>query len=371
MTPPIEPGPAQAFIDGQPIGTLSAMSIAEIMDDDVQGLLLDDSEDDSDEEDDEDDPIEQATPVDMRPEATQNEITAAMLRELSITDWNFMVADMRAEEPDWYPVLADQTFYDLDLRDRDLRGASFRATTLDHTNLSNCDLTDANFAGASLYQTRFTDADVTGSNYKDAISWEDARWLRTDGYVPPLVDCTEQVARQCLVDAINDPDSIVNDGLRMLVDNGLSAEWRGSKLHFWMTHQMQRFIDPCEESECDCEYDHACVGGCECCACYRNECDCERDHCHEIEETSQMYLATVIGHVEFRWDDRRGLEGHVSMDHQTKHPHVSTAAVACWGDAQAPDTIRVADHLLMVMGWIGQHNPASEYRPITDLPRVA
>lgn len=309
---------------------------------------------------------------DSRPEASVASLTAQMLRDLSSDEWNAMVSSAREADPEWSIDLSNQNFYEGNLSYRNFDGANFHATTLDLANMNSSSLIGANLTHASLYQTRFRYADVTDANYKDAASWSEARWQDTAGYVPPLVDCTERVARYHLNQLINDPDSIVNEGLKDLIDSGLRASWQGTELHFWMAHEIEKQRSLCSEGECGCETEHSCNGDCDCCACYSGNCDCEPDHDFEsFDGTDEWYLATIVGRVTYNWNDYHGLRGQVRMDNGTMHPHVQAGCnTICWGDACQPNNLKAADYIHMVMGWIGQHNPSSEYRDVEDLPQI-
>lgn len=312
-------------------------------------------------------------PVEHDPSfAPIKEVLYYMVRELEASEWNEAVNACRAEDPDWAPDLSGYSFFERNLSSRDLRGANFHNCTLDWAKLRNCDLTDADFTGATMNGCNVTFANLTGSSYREAFGWDQVVGGESaTGYRAPLPDVTEQVARHFLLEAIRDKNSIVNEGLEELRNNGVNAEWQGSELKFWMSNEIERHRNDCDDGDCCCETEHACEGGCECCACYRGDCDCTPDHDYESTyETGEYYLATVIGRVKFEWNVHTGLYGDIRLTDGSLHPHVDTNGTICWGDATTPRSLRVADYLLMVQGWIGQHNPSSEYRPITDLPQI-
>lgn len=285
--------------------------------------------------------------------------------------WNEAVRAIREEDPDWYPDLSGMNLNSVSLSDRNLSRADFTDASITRTSFYACDLTGANFTRADMYRASFEHADVTGSNYKEGSDWSSAYWSNCAGYTPPLPDVTEAVARAILREAIADKNSIVNEGLDALRESGIRAQWVGDRLKFWMTHEIEEQRSPCHDGDCHCEVEHACHGDCSCCSCYTGDCDCEPDHDYEdYAPTDNYYLATVIGHIEYRWDSYGGLRGDISMSPDTLHPHVQNGGTVCWGNAIMPRSLRAADYLLTIMGWIGQHNPASEYRPISDLPHI-
>lgn len=80
-------------------------------------------------------------------------------------------------------------------------------------------------------------------------------------------------------------------------------------------------------------------------------------------------MATLVGRVHFNWNGCE-MRGDIEFLEGTCHPHVSTSLTACWGNASMPRSLSIADYLMMVVGWAGQHNPSSEYRDIHNLPRI-
>lgn len=302
--------------------------------------------------------------------ASVKDITVEFLIHSTADEWNTAVGLIRREDQDWEPDLSHRSLREQDFSGKNLRGADFTGSILDRSVFSSCDLRDATFSNASLYRANISYADVSGSNYRDASHWNTVEHEGTIGYAPPLRDVSADVARHFLIQAIADPNSEINEGLEELRSSGIAARWVGQNVSFWMTHEIQRNQSDCHDGGCSCEVIHSCEGCCDCCSCYRGECDCEPEHDYEdFYPTNEYYLATVIGHVSYEWSDTNGLSAVVSMSADTMHPHVNREnGRICWGDSQKPDSLRAADHLLRVMGWIGQHNPTSEYRSIDDLP---
>lgn len=296
--------------------------------------------------------------------------TAWVIGHTTKEEWNKLVDDAKLDDRYWLPELSNQVLGGMDLSGRNLRGAMMCGATLDRVDFSGADLTGANLYGASIYNTQFELADLTGVDIAACDSVSSAFLDNAIGYTKPLPDITEQLAKQALYEQINDPHSHVNEGLQALLDSGLQAEWNGTKLTFFMSQQMERYRDDCRDGDCNCEVYHSCGGSCSCCSCYTGDCDCEPEHDGETYPTGEAYLATVIGELYFEWNSVVGMIGNISMSSQSLHPHISTAGSVCWGDAEMPRTMRAADYMLMVIGWIGQHNVESEYREITDLPNL-
>ena len=298
-----------------------------------------------------------------------------LLIELTPEEWNEGVDDAQSHDPDWGPNLRYTNLHSLMLNNRNLSNADLRDTTLDYVSLADSDLTNArvNYA-TTVLETSFLRTNLTGVDIDSCYALDLARNLdRAFGYTPPLPVVTEDVARLMLKQAINEEMPEVCEGLREMQAEGLRIQWRDDKLHFWLVQEIQRYRDDCEAGHCSCHdyIEHACEGGCECCSCYRGECDCEPEHEHNVEPTDEWYLATIIGHIQYRWNDYHGLVGDIHMSEQSKHPHVSQSGSICWGDAQIPQTLKAADYLMTVMGWVGQHNPVDPYREIQhDLPLI-
>lgn len=310
---------------------------------------------------------------DPRPQCSIPSLTMAALKHIvsehgSIA-WNLLMMDMRAElGDDWGPDFSHANFSERGGQRMDFKNANFTDCRLDYCSFRECDMTNANFSGASLYDTRFIDTDVTGSDYKQGLSYGNAQWSGDcAGYVAPLPDISREVALHYLREAINDPDSFVNVGLSELREGGLRAEWRGHQLHFWFSAEIHKCRNLCDEGECDCETEHACQGDCDCCACYTGNCDCQPDHEYDtFYPTGDIYLASVIGQVDYSWNN--GLYGDLKMSPSSMHPHISTSGALCLGDAEMPRTMQASDFIVMLLGWAPGHNPSSEYRDIEELP---
>jgi hypothetical protein len=301
-----------------------------------------------------------------------NEVVAELAKTTGADEWNSLVEKMRQIDPSWAPDFSHRTFAaGHDVEGKDFSRADFREAQLSYVSFINCDLTGANLTNASIAYADFRGADLTGVNMSSAFGVEQARNLdRALGFRPPLRDVTEEAARYFLNEAINDPDSDVNEGLKELAESNINFRWSGDRLKFWMCAEIEEMECPCKDYSCECEIYHACEGSCDCCSCYTGDCECEGEHTWEVYETGRIRLATVIGEVEYVWSDLRGLRAEIKMHPESRHPHVSPSGVICWGDSYMEPTIRAADCLLRVMGWIGQHNPIDPYREIEDLPLV-
>ncbi len=307
-------------------------------------------------------------------EVTITGSVAELLRQMTSDEWNEYAREQReAVGDEWGADVRGMSFGSADLRYKDLRNANLCGCDMDYAKLDFANLTDAKVnTFTSLYRTSFEQANITGvKDFNDCQSVNSAKYVSTAiGYVAPLLDVTEAVARVMLRDAINNELPEVCEGLREMGADGLKFHWSGETLKFYMVHEIQRFRDRCKEENCECDTDHACVGGCSCCACYNGDCGCERDHDNEVEETDEWYLATIIGHIEYRWNDHRGLFANIVMDASSRHPHVGHGGQICWGDATIEPGLKAADHLMTIMGWIGQHNPSDPYREMHELPLI-
>lgn len=307
-------------------------------------------------------------------ETTQTYMNVALLAETTSSQWNDLIQVCREQYGDeWGPDFSGSTIESINCVDRDFGNANLRGTRCDYSDFTRADLSGAKVNSlTSFYRSTLTGADVTGVCEIDGCQGIDrARGLYDAiGYTPPLPVVTEAAARAVLREAIDSSLPDVCEGLSEMSAEGMRLQWRDDNLHFWFAHEINRQIDPCKTGDCDCEVDHACAGDCSCCSCYNNDCECEADHAYEISETNEWYLATVAGHIEYRWTEHRGLTGHIVMSCRSMHPHVSTSGTICWGDTDIPQTLKAADYLMTIMGWIGQHNPSDPYRDIFDLPLV-
>ena len=299
-------------------------------------------------------------------------IHTEMLLTLTVEEWNDAISSARDEDPDFVIDLRGAYLSYQDFRDRNLRNADFTGATLRETVFRRCNLTGSVFDNAEVARADFSYSILTDSNLRVAPFVETAHTHGTVGYVPPPPDITEEVARHYLNEAINDPNSIVNDGLAEIVESGVRAWWHGNQLKFYLVSEIDELVDLCDRHQCSCETDHMCEGTCDCCPCARGNCECEPHHTHEeIEESGDRYLATFVGHIEFGWSASTGLYPKIVADELSRHPHVSSSGNICWGDTYLPkESLRMADWLMSVQGWICQHNPSDEYRHIRDLPKL-
>lgn len=305
---------------------------------------------------------------------SQQEMNVRLLEQTTTAQWNELMQGCREIYGDgWGPDFSGARVYDLNLRSRDLRNANFRGADMQYSDFSHCDMSNMLVDQMTrFYQARFAYTIVTGCDNLRDCAVGGARDLdKAIGYIPPPPDVTADVARHMLRQAINDEMEEVCGGLREMHEEGsMKFHWDNDKLRFYMVYEIQKHIDICKDGHCDCETDHACEGSCDCCPCARGDCECEPDHCNESEPTDDWYLATVVGHIGYEWSDHRGLICKIHMDETSRHPHVSRSGDICWGDTDFPHNLRAADHLMTIMGWIGQHNPSDPYREIEDLPLI-
>lgn len=308
----------------------------------------------------------------MTREISTAELNHHLLKTTTTAEWNAAISDSRFEMGSyWGPDLSGRYLADMQLNGRDFMNADLTGASLSYAEMEGCNLRGVDFLGCTV-----TNVSLVGSDLTNAYGLDTAQGIMTAklddviGYRRPLPDRTFHVASMALAEAVRDKTSILNEGLDDLRSNCVNMDWVGTSLRFWLSHEIEEISSPCTTGDCYCEVEHACHGTCECCPCYLGECDCEPNHENDTDETGNVYLATVIGSVEFEWNDNTGYRGVIKMNEATLHPHVATSGAPCWGDAVMPRTLRTADYILMILGWVGQHNPESEYREIRDLPRL-
>lgn len=299
-----------------------------------------------------------------------SDVNQHLLRTLTREEWNEAIAAAREHVPGILIDLRWVRFVSMTYV-----GYDFGQTNLMHSNLSGCvfdacDFGSARMLQASLHSTAFKNCNLENVEFSVG-ALEGSAVIACTGYRAELRDVTEQVAQNFLIDQIADPYSEINAGRVALSDNGMRSEWRGSALHFWVMTEIEKRGSYCNEGACDCEVEHECdSASCHHCPCYEGDCECQANHDYDGGEygTGRIYLATLVGKVEYMWRDGRGFVPRISMLDGTLHPHVSTELAICWGDAHMQESLCAADHLMTVMGWMCQHNPADEYRSIDDLP---
>lgn len=301
-------------------------------------------------------------------EHTTEVVQAYLLNNLTEAEWNEAMYACREEMGENWGPTPNGTLVTTPLCDRDLVNINMNLLSVGTNSFVRCKL-NGSYIQKPECVLRFYECDLTDSNLS---SLDSCHHTFFDCINAPLPDVTSGFAMHFLREAVRDEQSFIHEGLSEIASSGVSYRWDGYELKFWLMSEVERHIDYCEEGECECEIEHECQGSCECCPCASRSCECEPSHDHYTEAVGDIYLATFIGKITYRWNDRkRSIEANMYAVDGTKHPHVSRDLSICWGDAQSIDSLKPADHMLRVIGWIGQHNPSSEYRSIYDLPQIA